>query len=179
MITRIKTPEALNHSLMGGEWPPELVPITVHFRKRVRRRRVNATEVLTRLHKLPPCIRYQGSIYLPDPKTPGGPFQGKHTEQEYIWVVKAWIKAPDCFDPVGQLSIKPVAVCADCQRVWTGTDELCPPCRAKDGRGALRPSTVGRIGYRKTDPPPDSEEPEVEVASEPVPDTQSSPGSTV
>jgi len=170
MITRIKTPEALNHSMMGGDWPQELVPISVHFRKRAKRRRVNVTEVLTRLHKLPPCIRYEGSLYLPDPKTPGGPYQAKHTEQEFVWVVKAWIKAPECFDPVGKLQIKPVAVCGDCGRVWTGTEGLCPPCMAKGVRGAIRASAASRIGRRKTDPPPDSE---------PMPDTQSSPGSTV
>jgi len=167
MITKIKTPEALNHDLVGGSWPAGLVPISVHFLRRTRKRRTNLTEAVVRLNKLPPAVLYKGVLYLPDPKTPGGPFQEKHTAREYVWIVKRWIKTPECFDPTGLLSIKPVAVCEDCGRVWTGTEELCPPCMAKGVRGAIK-------AVRDTDPPPDSE-PEVEVDSEPMPDTQSSP----
>lgn len=166
MITNIPTPEALNHDLVGGKWPHELQPVYVRFRKRTMRRRTNVTEALTRLNRLPPVILYKGRLYMPDPKCPGGPFSEKHTDREYVWIVKRWLKLPEGAD-TGTLPVKPIAVCGDCKRVWTGKEDLCPPCMAKGLKKAIRASReplpmveavedLG-IGRAKTDPPPSTD----------------------
>lgn len=183
MITRIPTPEALAHNLVGGKWPHALQPITVHFLKRTRQRRLNVTAALTRLTKLPPVVRYEGRLYMPDPKAHGGPFQEKHTDREYVWIVKAWVMLPENADPKALgLSVKPVAVCSACSRQWTGEDALCPPCAKKAAKADTKPKAKPKGKKRKSRrtlvepevvatteiPPPDTE---------PPPDTQSSPGS--
>lgn len=191
MITRIPTPEALTHNLVGGKWPHGIQPVTVHFLKRTRQRRLNVTAALTRLTKLPPVVRYEGRLYMPDPKTQGGPFQEKHTDREYVWIVKAWLTLPEGTDPKALgLSVKPVAICSACSRQWTGEATLCPPCVKKASKADAKPK--GRVRNVKATvtlpakidkvsidlevktiteiPPPDFD-------TDPPPDTQSSPGS--
>ena len=200
MITRIPNPAAVDHDLVGGKWPHAMRPVTVHFARRQRKRRTNVTEALTRLAKMPPCILYKGCLYLPDPKAPGGTYQEKHTEREYVWLVKRWLKLPEGTEAPAGLSVKPIAQCEveACGRIWVGEGLLCPPCKAKAAKVDAKPKAKGK-GRKKLKMKPLRENVTTEVAvtveletippvgrhkteppppsdTEPPPDTQSSPG---